>query len=362
MMNHDASTIASGPSAGPLPSGPAIPSGDRPAYPSGEGLQLIDVVVRQPALQGGAVAVFELEAAAGRPLPAFSAGAHIDLHLPGGLVRPYSLCSDPADTRRYRLGVLKDPASRGGSVAVHQHLLSEGTRLAISAPRNHFPLDESATHSVLVGGGIGITPMLAMAAQLQAQGGSFELHYCVRSRAQAAFLDELAAAPWADRVTVHADDESDDKGEAAKLSPQALLRAAPAGSHLYVCGPNGFMDWVLAEAEAAGLSTAQRHREYFSAPTAAPQAGDQPVEIVAKRSGKTVTAAADETLLSALQRVGIKVQVSCEQGVCGTCACGVLEGTPDHRDAYLTDEEKADNDQILVCCSRALSPRLVLDL
>lgn len=320
--------------------------------------ELLDVVVRQPALQGQSVAVFELEDAAGRPLPAFSAGAHIDLHLPGGLVRPYSLCSDPADTRRYRLGVLKDPASRGGSVAVHQHLLSEGARLAISAPRNHFPLDATATHSVLVGGGIGITPMLAMAAQLQAQGRSFELHYCVRSRAQAAFLGELAAAPWADRVTVHADDE----GEAARLNPQALLRGASAGTHLYVCGPNGFMDWVLAEAEAAGLAAPQRHREYFSAPTATPQAGDQPVEIVAKRSGKTVTAAADESLLSALQRVGIKVQVSCEQGVCGTCACTVLEGTPDHRDAYLTDEERADNDQVLVCCSRALSPRLVLDL
>ena len=320
--------------------------------------ETIDVVVRQAALQGQNVAVFSLEDASGRPLPAFSAGAHVDLHLPGGLVRPYSLCGDPADTRAYRLGVLKDPASRGGSVAVHQHLLSEGTRLAISAPRNHFPLDESAAHSVLVGGGIGITPMLAMAARLHATGASFELHYCVRKRSQAAFLDELAAAPWAAQVTVHADDE----GDTAKLTPQALLRAAPAGTHLYVCGPNGFMDWVLAEAEAAGLGAAQRHREYFSAPTATPQAGDQPVEIVAQRSGKTVVAAADESLLSALQRVGIKVQVSCEQGVCGTCACTVLDGTPDHRDAYLTDEERDANDQVLVCCSRAHTDRLVLDV
>ena len=148
--------------------------------------ELLDVVVRAPALQGGRVAVFALEDAQGRALPAFTAGAHVDLHLPGGLVRPYSLCGDPADTRRYRLGVLKDPASRGGSQAVHQHLLADGARLAISAPRNHFPLQEAAPHSVLVGGGIGITPMLAMAWRLHALGASFALHYCARERAQAA--------------------------------------------------------------------------------------------------------------------------------------------------------------------------------
>ena len=319
--------------------------------------ELLDVVVRAPALQGQGVAVFALEDAQGRALPAFTAGAHIDLHLPGGLVRQYSLCGDPADTRRYRLGVLKDPASRGGSQAVHQHLLRDGQAVSISAPRNHFPLIEGAPHSVLMGGGIGVTPMLAMAARLHALGAPFELHYSARSRAQAAFLDELASAPWAARVQLHFDDEP-----ATALQPQALLKAAPAGTHVYVCGPNGYMDWVLAEAEAAGLPSGQRHREYFSAPTAAPTAGDQPVEIVAQRSGKTVVAAANETLRSALERVGIKVQVSCEQGVCGTCACTVLEGTPEHRDAYLTDEEKADNDQILVCCSRSRSARLVLDL
>lgn len=323
--------------------------------------ELLDVVVRQPALQGQSVAVFQLEDAQGRPLPAFSAGAHIDLHLPGGLVRPYSLCGDPADTRRYRLGVLKDPASRGGSLAVHQQLLAEGARLRIGAPRNHFPLAEDAPFSVLVGGGIGITPMLAMAWRLHALGRPFALHYAARSRAQAAFLDELAGAPWADRVQLHFDDEAE-HDPAQRLQPRALLAAAPAGSHLYVCGPSGFMDWVLDEAEAAGLAPGQRHREYFSAPATAPQGGDQPVELVARRSGKTVVAAAGESLRAALERVGIRVQVSCEQGVCGTCACTVLEGEPEHRDAYLTDEERAANDQVLLCCSRARTPRLVLDL
>lgn len=321
--------------------------------------QLLDVVVRQPAVQGQAVAVFELEHAQGEPLPAFSAGAHIDLHLPGGLVRPYSLCSDPADTRRYRLGVLKDPASRGGSVAVHAHLLAEGTRLAISAPRNHFPLEEGAPHSVLVGGGIGITPMLAMAWRLHALGASFELHYCARSRSQAAFLAELTSAPWAARVQLHFDDE----GEAAKLPARVLLQAAPQGSHVYVCGPNGFMDWVLAEAEAAGLPSAQRHREYFSAPVvAATEGGERSFEVELRRSGKTTQVRPDQTLLDALKSLGIQVPVSCEKGVCGTCACNVLEGEPDHRDAYLTDEEREANDQILACCSRSRSPRLVLDL
>jgi vanillate O-demethylase ferredoxin subunit len=315
----------------------------------------LDVLVSQRELQGQGVAVLTLTDAAGAALPPYTAGAHVDLHLPGGLVRPYSLCGDPSDRSRYRLGVLKDPASRGGSLAVHQ-ALQIGSRLQISAPRNHFALSDGAPHSVLVGGGIGITPMLAMAWQLHAAGQSFALHYCARSRAQAAFLAELAAAPWAARVWLHFDDD-DNNG----LQPQPLLTAATAGSHLYVCGPAGFMDWVLAEAANAGLAPAQLHREYFSAPSTA-NAADTAFELVARRSGKTVQVAADQSLLDALKGLGIKVPVSCEQGVCGTCACTVLDGSPDHRDAYLSDEEREANDQILVCCSRSRSPRLVLDV
>lgn len=318
---------------------------------------LLEVVVRHRELQGQDVAVLTLADPAGAALPGFSAGAHVDLHLPGGLVRPYSLCGDPRDRSAYRLGVLKDPASRGGSVAVHQ-ALAEGTRLRIGAPRNLFPLDTAASHSVLVGGGIGITPMLAMAWALHASGACFELHYCARSRAQAAFLAELASVPWAQAVNLHFDDE----GEAARLAPQTLAAAAPAGTHVYVCGPAGFMDWVLAEALAGGVPAAQLHREYFSAPVSAAQGADTGFELVARRSGKTVQVGPQTSLLAALKGLGIQVSVSCEQGVCGTCACTVLEGTPDHRDAYLTDEEREANDQILVCCSRARSARLVLDV
>ncbi|MEK8028383.1 PDR/VanB family oxidoreductase [Pseudaquabacterium rugosum] len=319
---------------------------------------LLDVVVRQRQIQGAAVAVLELERADGAPLPAWSAGAHIDLHLGPDLVRAYSLCGDPTRTGAYRLGVLKDAASRGGSQAVHARLLP-GTALRISAPRNHFPLAEEATHHVLIGGGIGITPMIAMAWALHAAGRPFALHYAVRGTAQAAFLAELATAPWADRVRVHADD-----GPAAqKLDALAVLRAAPAGRHVYVCGPAGFMDAVLAQAREAGLAPAELHREYFQAPAQpVPAGGDRAFELVARRSGKTVTVAADETPLAALARIGIRVPVSCQEGVCGTCACEVIDGTPEHRDAFLTDEERAANDQILVCCSRSAGPRLVLDL
>lgn len=318
---------------------------------------LLDVVVRHRELQGHAVAVLELVDPDGAPLPAFTAGAHIDVHLPGGLVRPYSLCGDPRVRNAYRLGVLRDPASRGGSVAVHGEL-AEGTHLHIGEPRNHFPLAEDASYNVLVGGGIGITPMLAMAWALHAKNHPFELHYCARSRSQAAFLEELSAAPWRERVHLHFDDE----GDGQRLQPVALLQAAPTGRHVYVCGPNGFMEWVMAEAARAGLADKQIHREYFSAPVVASSADDTEFEVVAARTGKTVRVAPGQTMLDALKTIGIKVAVSCEEGVCGTCACAVLEGNPDHRDAYFTNEEREANDQVLVCCSRSRSPRLVLDL
>ncbi|WP_077035507.1 PDR/VanB family oxidoreductase [Pelomonas sp. KK5] len=310
----------------------------------------LNLIVSRRQLQGQ-IAVLELADPAGSPLPAFSAGAHVDLHLPGGVIRQYSLCGDPRSRASYRLGVLRDPASRGGSLAVHE-ALHEGARLTVSAPRNHFPLVDEASYSVLVGGGIGITPMLAMAWQLHAAGRPFELRYCARSREHAAFLDELAGAPWASHVHLHL---------AQRMDPIATLKAAPVGSHLYVCGPAGFMDWMLDAARSAGLGDKQLHKEHFAAPTCDTSA-DTAFEVIAQRSGKTVTVAANQTLLAALKTIGIKVPVSCEEGVCGTCCCTVLDGTPEHRDAYLTDEEREANDQIMVCCSRARSPRLVLDL
>ncbi len=315
----------------------------------------LDVRVQRRELQGQSVAVVTLVDAAGRPLPVFEAGAHVDVHLPGGMIRQYSICSDPRDRTCYRLAVLRDPVSRGGSVALHDALV-EGAPVVIGEPRNHFPLAASAPYSVLVGGGIGITPMIAMAWELYAAGRPFELHYCARSRGRAALLGELAAAPWAAAVELHFDDDG------SSLVPDPALAAAPQGRHLYVCGPWGFMDWVMDRARAAGLESQQVHREYFAAPASPSTAREIGFEVVAQASGKRVRVEPGQTILQALRSIGVKVQASCEEGVCGTCLCNVLEGEPDHRDAYLTDEEKQANDQMLVCRSGAKSKRLVLDI
>lgn len=314
---------------------------------------LLNVIVRKRELQGDSVVVLDLALPDGRPLPAFEAGAHVDIHVAPGLVRQYSLCGDPGNATVYRLGVLKDPGSRGGSTGVHE-VLVEGRQVAISAPRNHFPLAPEASRSILIGGGIGVTPMIAMAYTLNARMQPFELHYCARSRSSSAFLDELAIMDFADRVSTYFDDE-----EAPRLDLKGVLGHGQAGVHVYTCGPAGFMDWVIAQAKEQGYADEHIHREYFQIEV---DASGHSFEVVAARSGKSVQVAEGQSILEALADVGIKIDMSCEQGVCGTCLCTVLEGEPDHRDVYLTDDEKADNDQILVCCSRARSKKLVLDI
>lgn len=315
--------------------------------------QLLNVVVRKREIQGADVVVLDLALADGAALPAFEAGAHVDIHVAPGLVRQYSLCSDPADASVYRLGVLKDPDSRGGSVGVHEALV-EGREVQISTPRNLFPLAADARRSILLGGGIGITPMIAMAYALKAAGKSFELHYCSRSESKAAFLAELERE-FGERLVLH----FDDAGEAARIDPRGLCGAAQAGTHLYVCGPGGFMDWVIDQARAAGLPDRQIHFEYFSAEV---DVSGEAFEVYAQISDVTVRVGPNESISMALKAAGVKVQMSCEEGVCGTCICDVLEGTPEHRDRFLTDDEKADNDQIALCCSRAKSARLVVDI
>jgi vanillate O-demethylase ferredoxin subunit len=316
--------------------------------------ETIKVVVQRRQEQGHGVLVLDMVSVDGRELPPFEAGAHVDLHLGEGLVRQYSLAGNPGERTVYRLGILKDPNSRGGSTAAHERL-QEGTEVRIGVPRNHFPLAMEAERSVLIGGGIGITPMIAMAHALFDAGKAFELHYCGRNRAACAFLDELVAGPFADCLHPHFDDGAAEQ----RLDLAAALGAVAPGTHLYVCGPTGFMDWVIAEAGRLGFPPAQIHKEYFQ--VEADTSGDA-FDVVAKRSGKTVRVAEGQSIVEALATVGIKVTMSCEQGVCGTCLCNVLDGVPDHRDVFLTDEEKADNDQILLCCSRAKSDTLVLDI
>jgi vanillate monooxygenase ferredoxin subunit len=301
------------------------------------------------------VCSFELVHADGAHLPPFSAGSHIDVHLGAGLIRQYSLCNDPAETHRYLVAVLRDPKSRGGSIGMHA--LKEDDTLTISVPKNHFPLAPEAAHSLLLAGGIGVTPILCMAERLSATASNFAMHYCARSRERSAFLDRIEAAAFGPKVHCHFDN-----GDAAqKLEIATLLAAQPAATHLYVCGPKGFMDAVLATARSTGWPEAQLHYEFFSAePTKSDSDGSFEVKIAS--SGRVITVPKDKTVVEALAEAGIEVPTSCEQGVCGTCITKVLEGTPDHRDMYLTPAEQAANTQFMPCCSRAKTPMLVLDL
>lgn len=300
------------------------------------------------------IAGFELVPADDAPLPPFAAGAHIDVALPNGLVRQYSLCNPPGQVGAYEIGVLLAPAGRGGSASAHQDI-AEGDIVRIGVPRNHFPLVPAA-RSLLFAGGIGITPLLSMAWALHRGGADFALHYCMRRRAGAAYLERLADAPFAPRVHCHPDDEP-----AHRLDAATLLAAPTPGTHLYVCGPQGFMDHVIATARAHGWPDDHLHFEYFAAP--APQA-DAPAgsfEVCVPSRGVVAHVPPDRSVAQTLLAHGVPVALSCEQGICGSCLMRVLEGQPEHRDLFLSDAEKAANDRILPCCSRARGGRLVID-
>ncbi|MBU3058775.1 PDR/VanB family oxidoreductase [Pseudomonas indica] len=315
---------------------------------------MIEVIIRALRLEAEGILGLELVAADGAPLPPFEAGAHIDLHLPNGLIRQYSLCNDPRERHRYRIAVLRDAASRGGSQAVHE-LLRIGQRLSIGAPRNLFALDEQAPRSLLLAGGIGITPLLAMAWRLYALGADFDLHQCVRSGRLAAFAERLAAAPFAAHTHLHCDDGSAEQ----KLDLPALLASEPPGSQLYVCGPNGFMEYVLDTARAQGWAEERLHREYFAAPQGE---GGGAFTLRIASSGQELRVPEDRTALEVLEDAGFDIPVSCGQGICGTCVTRVLDGQPEHRDLFFSNEERARNDQFTPCCSRARSACLVVDL
>lgn len=310
----------------------------------------VGVTAKTEAVPG--ICVVELRHPLGEPLPAFAAGAHIDVALPGGHIRQYSLCNSPAEHHRYLLGVLDQPGGRGGSRSMHQEV-QIGDVLTISEPRCHFALHEEATESVLLAGGIGITPILAMAEHLSMRGRSFSLDYFARSAGTAAFLDRIAGAAWAGRARTHFDDQG-----GAELG--AIIGAPHAGKHLYVCGPAGFLGAALDAARGLGWNEAHLHREYFSNETAGTGGGAFGVQIAS--TGKIIQVAPEQSIAAALEIEGIVVPTSCEQGVCGTCITRVLVGSPDHRDLFLTDEEHAANDCMTVCCSRSRSPLLVLDL
>jgi cytochrome P450/ferredoxin-NADP reductase len=298
------------------------------------------------------IVALELESADGVPLPPFEAGAHLDLRVTSELLRQYSLCNDPAARSRYRLAVLLDPKSRGGSAAVHAGL-QVGQTLEVGRPRNHFPLRLDAAHTLLFAGGIGITPILAMAYALHAAGRSFELHYCGRNAARLAFLQELQR--FGPRVQVHLDDGP----EPQRLHIDTVLAAPSTSHHLYVCGPNGFMDFVTQAAQRLGWHDDAVHLERFGAEV---NTDGAPFTVVAARSQVTFEVQPGERIADKLLAHGIEVRMSCQSGVCGTCVTRVIDGMPDHRDHVQTAREKASNRSITVCCSRSKTRRLVLDI
>ncbi|KVK89342.1 Vanillate O-demethylase oxidoreductase [Burkholderia cepacia] len=299
---------------------------------------------------------FEFVSDDGSPLPSFEAGAHIDVHLPGGLVRQYSLCNHPEHADRYQIAVLRDADGRGGSRAIHDEV-RQGDTVRISVPRNQFPLAPDAPHHLLLAGGIGVTPILSMAERLFSSGMPFDMHYCARSTERMAFVERISAAGFHDRARLHVDD-----GEPAQRFDLAtVLAAAPEGTHLYVCGPRGFMDAVLNAARERNWAEARLHYEFFGGAVASSGA-DRAFRVRIASSGMVIDVPAECTVIAALAANGVDVLTSCEQGVCGTCATRVLEGEPDHRDSYLTEAEQAAGDQFMPCCSRSRSDLLVLDL
>ena len=305
------------------------------------------VAIRYAAEQ---VHLYEFRPVSGAPVPRFTAGAHVDLHLPNGLVRQYSIANGEEERHRYLLGVKREAEGRGGSRFIHDEL-RVGAVLAVGGPRNNFPVVEAAAHSVFVAGGIGVTPIVSMIARLRALGRSWELHYAVRRRSEAAFFDELR--PGGGRVQLHVDEE-----QGGVLDVARLVRAAADDAHLYCCGPAPMLDAFTA---AAVSRPAQHvHLEHFSAVT--PPAGGSGFIVELARSKLWVSIAPGQTILDGLRARGLEVQASCEQGICGSCETRVLAGEPDHRDMLLSPEEKAANEVMMICCSGSRSAVLVLDL
>ena len=303
--------------------------------------------VRRAALD---VVCLELRAADRRPLEPFAPGAHIDVYAPNGQLRQYSLCGDPRDASRYTIAVKKEPGGRGGSLSMHDDV-EVGTALGIVGPRNFFPLQDHAGHSVFIAGGIGITPIRAMVQALAAAGKSWELHYCARSEAHAAFYPELRKMA-AERVKTYF-------SEAPLLDARELLREVRAGTHVYCCGPEPLMK-AVAEA-SAHWPEGTVHFEWFAAPKSQwPE--NRPVTVELARSGLVLEVPSDRTILQVVRERGVDVTSACEEGVCGTCETRVLAGLPEHRDVLLSAAEREAGATMMICISRAKSDKLVLDL
>ena len=294
--------------------------------------------------------LFELRDPGGRELPPFTAGAHVSVRAPNGSVRKYSLCNDPADTGRYVIAVKRDPAGHGGSVSLVDGVRA-GDTVEVSEPRNAFELDEKAPSYLLIAGGIGITPILSMARRLEALGKRYRLVYLARSPEDAAFADELSREPFARKVTLH-----HDRGDPARAFDLWPLLEKPGG-HVYCCGPRSLMESVR---DMTGhWSRAAVHFESFLDATASAKPEDKPFAVKLARSGARIEVPPAVSILEAMRTAGHDAPSSCESGTCGTCKTRLLDGTADHRDLVLMDDEREG--WIMICVSRALTPEIAID-
>jgi len=298
------------------------------------------------------IAAFRLAPILGE-LPSFQPGAHIDVHLPNGMIRQYSLTNGPQETRSFVIGVQREPASRGGSRCLHK-AVRQGDVLAISLPRNNFPLRRDATRTLLVAGGIGLTPLLAMAKTLQSGKLPFELHCFARSGAHLAFADVLAELSPSVRTHLGLD------GDGTTNVLKKILAEWTPGTHLYLCGPAPMLGAARVVAQQLGWPETGVHYEYFGNST--PRDASSGFEVALSRSCLTLRVPPDRTIVEVLRENGVDIATSCEQGACGTCLTPVIEGEVDHQDVYLSESERRRGGSILPCVSRARSPRLVLDI
>ncbi|HZP79657.1 MAG TPA: PDR/VanB family oxidoreductase [Pseudolabrys sp.] len=296
--------------------------------------------------------VFELRDPAGDPLPAFTAGAHVALRTPNGLERKYSLCNDPAERERYVLAVQREAEGRGGSIALVD-ATQVGDLLTVSAPINDFPLPERATDFIFIAGGIGITPILAMIRRLQALPDKrFKLYYCSRSPEMTAFLNELSVPELNGKVVIHHD--GGDPTRAFDFWP--ILEERKNRAHVLCCGPRGLMQ-AVRDTSGHWPSTAV-HFEAFSEPERT-KPDDTAIIVRLAKSGEEIEVPVGTTILEALRAHGLDVPSSCETGTCGTCRTKLLDGEADHRDLVLAEHERGNN--IMICVSRARSPKLTID-
>lgn len=319
------------------------------------GTQDLDLIVAAASDRAAGIREVVLQSADGSPLPPYAAGAHVRVTLPGGGANAYSLidldgqCAAP---REYVLAIRRDDLGAGGSKWMHA--LAAGDRVRAQGPQNDFALDSSDAPALLLAGGIGITPLISMATALARAGRDWRMFYAVRSAEAAAYAD-LLAERHGGRIALHRDDEA-----GGPLPVAALVSGLAPGTHVYVCGPRPMIDAARNAAQAAGLPLDHVHSELFQA--AAPQAGDAPFEVEIASSGQVLTIPPGRTIIEVLEENGIDIVYDCQRGDCGICQTTVLEGIPHHRDVVLSDAERAAGNVMQICVSRAISPRLKLDL